>query len=1032
MKKVLLFIAVLFLTFSCKEEDPVYIYGNIAGKVTEEGTNLEIEGVTVELSGIEQSKKTGSNGAYIFEKIPADNYTIYVSKNGYISDSKTITVVAEQTMQGDFSLTKDLPTVSPNFITLTNEKPSVSVELENTRSREMDFTTQISKGWLTANPASGTIADHNKRIITITADFSKVDFGEYDEKMVINVGEASLSIPIAVSYVRPSYIAITKPIKDEQYKMGETMSIIWNSNLSGSVKIELLRFSSVTQTISTSTENNNGGNYSWLIPVTDAANYQITVSSIEHPKVTNTTDAFSILEGPTPPMVSTGNIVELNSASFKIEGTITNLGLTMEKVSQYGHVYSDVNPLPTISDNKTTLGEIKELITYLSTISSVESGKTYYVRAYATNEKGTSYGEILTVNIPADIPIVSTASVVSITETTAVSGGNIISDGGNSITERGVCWGKTSPVTTSSNILKDSEAKAGTFSSNISGLDYGTVYYIRAYANNSAGTGYGNELSFNTLAGLAYVSTVSITNVTSSSATVNCSISENGGGNITSFGVCYSENSAPTIGDSFYEAGKDTIGNYSFTISSLKYETLYYVRSYATNSAGTAYGEEKTFKTGGLANVKTVSATALSAKSAKLIGYVTDNGGEDITLYGFCYSKSTSQTIDNDKKEFSGNHIGEFTSEISNLNAKTKYYVRAFATNAAGTNYGEEINFTTNEGKYLSIITPNENESISVDSSYLITWSTNYGSQRMYIELWRNGSQLSILSDNCLASALSFSWSVPGTLQVANDYTIKFIDYSTFELLAESPKFTIAGKLEYISPIEYARIDSVYIAWSINYETTLKIELFKYSQLSKEIASNISSTKEHLLWNGEEEGIKAGEGYRIRITDKSDESITATSEAITIYNEDEIFTDPRDGNVYKVVTIGNQQWFASNLRFEYTGSEKGVEGRLYHLGQISCPTGWHLPSDGEWATLEKYLGMPSEITYTIGNRESGNVGSLLCSSNIGFNAITNAGHWWSSTFCTYNERYYYREIKNSGVYRYYGYGPHYVRCIKTK
>ena len=135
-------------SYSCAEPDPVYIYGNIAGKVTEEGSNNAIEGATIEISGIEQSVKTGSNGMFKFEKLPADNYTIYVSKDGYVSDSKVITVVASQTAQSDFSLLKNLPEATPSEVLLTTANNSASIELKNTRSADMEFTIQASLGSL--------------------------------------------------------------------------------------------------------------------------------------------------------------------------------------------------------------------------------------------------------------------------------------------------------------------------------------------------------------------------------------------------------------------------------------------------------------------------------------------------------------------------------------------------------------------------------------------------------------------------------------------------------------------------------------------------------------------------------------------------------------------------------------------------------------------------------------------------------------------------------------------------------------------
>ena len=129
MKNILFALAsiiVLMNSYSCTESNPVYIYGNIAGKVTEEGSNKPIEGATIEISGIEQAVKTGSNGIFKFEKLPADNYTVYVSKDGYVADSKVITIVAAQTAQCDFSLQKNLPQAIPSEIQLNTTTSSAS------------------------------------------------------------------------------------------------------------------------------------------------------------------------------------------------------------------------------------------------------------------------------------------------------------------------------------------------------------------------------------------------------------------------------------------------------------------------------------------------------------------------------------------------------------------------------------------------------------------------------------------------------------------------------------------------------------------------------------------------------------------------------------------------------------------------------------------------------------------------------------------------------------------------------------------
>lgn len=400
MKRSLLyFVSIIgFLcSYSCAEPDPVYIYGNIAGKVTEEGSNNAIEGATIEISGIEQSVKTGSNGMFKFEKLPADNYTIYVSKDGYVSDSKVITVVASQTAQSDFSLLKNLPEATPSEVLLTTANNSASIELKNTRSADMEFTIQASQPWLSVSPTNGVIASKNVKILKIVADYSKIEYGEYTESVVINVGQSSLSIPVLISYTKPAYIEVTSPEAGKVYAMGTVLPINWNSNVGGTVKIELVRNGSVQQSIISSVDNYSTGNHSWGIPSLAVDAYQVRITSNETPNISGTSEVFYLEEGPTPPVVSTGEVTSITSSAITVTGSIEDLGKTYNNVTQYGHVYSEVNPNPTISDYKYNHGSTNQLLSYSTELINLKPNTRYYVRAYAENPKGISYGTAVSV-----------------------------------------------------------------------------------------------------------------------------------------------------------------------------------------------------------------------------------------------------------------------------------------------------------------------------------------------------------------------------------------------------------------------------------------------------------------------------------------------------------------------------------------------------------------------------------------------------------------------------------------------------------
>ena len=98
---------------------------------------------------------------------------------------------------------------------------------------------------------------------------------------------------------------------------------------------------------------------------------------------------------------------------------------------------------------------------------------------------------------PSTLPELSTLTLTGVTSSSAISGGNISFDGGSSVLKRGVCWSTIYDPTISDNVTTDG-AGTGSFSSSITGLSGGTDYYIRAFATNSKGTAYGNEIIFKT------------------------------------------------------------------------------------------------------------------------------------------------------------------------------------------------------------------------------------------------------------------------------------------------------------------------------------------------------------------------------------------------------------------------------------------------------------------------------------------------------------------------------------------------------
>lgn len=195
-------------------------------------------------------------------------------------------------------------------------------------------------------------------------------------------------------------------------------------------------------------------------------------------------------------------------------------------------------------------------------------------------------------------PQVSTSTISNITLNSAISGGAIANDGGADITSKGVVWNTTASPTISSNTKTIEGTGTGTFSSSLTNLTPSTTYYLRAYATNSSGTGYGSEISFTTNSVvLPVLSTTAITDITFNSAASGGSITNDGGGTITTRGIVWSTSQNPTIALATKTTNGAGIGNFSSTLANLNPETTYYIKAYAANSAGTAYGNEIEFKT---------------------------------------------------------------------------------------------------------------------------------------------------------------------------------------------------------------------------------------------------------------------------------------------------------------------------------------------------------------------------------------------------------------------------------------------------
>ncbi len=172
-------------------------------------------------------------------------------------------------------------------------------------------------------------------------------------------------------------------------------------------------------------------------------------------------------------------------------------------------------------------------------------------------------------------------------------------------------------------------------------------------------------------------------------------ITSDGGGTVTSRGVCWSTSTNPLITGNNTSDGTGA-GAFISYVTGLTEGTQYYVRAYAVNGAGTTYGNELTFTTLILPELTTTGVTNITSTTASGGGNIISDRGSSVTARGVCWSTNHHPTVDLTTKTVDGSDIGIFTSSLTGLTANTTYYVRAYATNSVGTGYGNEVSFTTN------------------------------------------------------------------------------------------------------------------------------------------------------------------------------------------------------------------------------------------------------------------------------------------------------------------------------------------------
>ena len=429
------------------------------------------------------------------------------------------------------------------------------------------------------------------------------------------------------------------------------------------------------------------------------------------------------------PVLSTSTITDITSKSATFNGVLADDG--GESISEVGFYYStskEVDPLTAekvsieYSTYQKSARELSEN-TLLSALQSAQKAASdegesfsidvfnlaiktrYYVKSYAVNSAGTAYGAVVNFETAGEIATIRTVGSSEVTTGSAVLSGNVTSDNGEKITERGFVWMQgTGTPTTDSDRLKVT-GTVGEYTATLTGLEPNRKYSFRAYAINAEGTAYGDVMSFTTVTAPPTLSSVVISSITSTSATLSSKVASHGGETVTEVGFYYSTDKDLNLETATKVSLPYSEDAFSVNATELLINTKYYVKAYAKNSAGTEYSEIETFTTSiSSPSVRTENYSDVTSSSATLSGIVISDNGASITERGFVWMQGTgTPTTDSFKLKVDGT-TGYFTSTLTGLEPNQKYSFRAYAINSKGTAYGDVMTFSTIVG--LPVLSP--------------------------------------------------------------------------------------------------------------------------------------------------------------------------------------------------------------------------------------------------------------------------------------------------------------------------------------
>ncbi len=393
--------------------------------------------------------------------------------------------------------------------------------------------------------------------------------------------------------------------------------------------------------------------------------------------------------------MTTSEVTDVTFDHALLSGKVENDGGS--PVTQRGFCWS-LFQAPDTSDSKSEDGTGTGVFTHEIKIP-VEPETKYYVRAYAKNIYGISYGKEVSFLSGKSIQVF-TDSVSGITRTSANAHGHVKTPAGLSDVSYGICWG-TSIFPTLDNENKALTLADGLLSSEITNLKPWTVYFVRMFAKAGNHVFYGNNISFSTLGKSPEIFTDELTGVLTTDASHgNTKLDATGhyilspGGSADSYGFCWSKLHNPSIDDNQIN-GVLNQGKFTATIMNLEVNTDFYVRAYVKDIYGIYYGNEKSIR---------ISYTPPQPDGFFRYAYYynkinavyqvtyTNTASIPVLKFGVCWGTESNPTTDNNKRETTYGNMADFT--LSGIDPGVMQYMRFYVVNDIGTYYSTNRTIT--------------------------------------------------------------------------------------------------------------------------------------------------------------------------------------------------------------------------------------------------------------------------------------------------------------------------------------------------